>query len=662
LNKTISVCLVVKNEEKYLEQCLVSVKDVATEIIIVDTGSTDTTVEVARQFTDKIFEIRWQDDFSRARNFALSKATGDWILMLDGDEELAPGCINVLREKVNTDDLEGYLIKVLNYYDSGSGIEKASDVVFRLFKNNRAYRYTGAIHEQIYDNIIAVNPKAKISTAEDICIIHYGYLTEEATAKNKAERNIRLLEKAVQKNPDNLLDHFNLGVEYFRSREISRALGEFLFVLDKLDSQVVYSPKLMRYVAQCQYLLGNLEECLNFIDTIWIKKFPDHGDLYFLKGIVCRDIGRYADAYQALKQCLTVPAQPAHYANLYCQYKDKIYNVLGEVAEFFTDQETALEHYISALREDSRSVDSLGRIVSILNPRDNPEYTMTALNSVFDLSDPGIQLDLGHICFREGAYTLAVNCFDSAMSKIQAPLDAHFVKGLCLMRMKKFQEAFAELRLIPQNNDFYTTAQGNMFLCYWLGGHSKKAAECLKNIKAVGRNQALAEILNIIQKKRNVTPDELKISEEQVYPELHEIFERLIELGEEDRFDETWKCFEGLYEKRPSKILGDIYFKYRFYEKAEKEYRIVLEQNTVDAESFYRLGKTCWALNNLSEAEKHLHTAAERGLNSPRVNRELARLYQDLAVKTLEEGLAAYPGNEELPGLLKKIKENLIEV
>lgn len=661
-SNTISVSLVVKNEEKYLERCLTSIRDVADEIIIVDTGSTDRSVEIAKQYTDRFFEILWKDDFSRARNFALDKSTGDWILMLDGDEELDPQCITMLKEKVQNSNSEGYLIKILNYYQTGSGVEISPDVVFRLFRNNRAYRYTGAIHEQICDNIIEVNPKAKISIAEDICIIHYGYLSEEISAKNKAERNTRLLEKAVQKNPNNLLDRFHLGVEYFRATQINRALGEFLFVLDKVDLQAVYSPKLMRYVAQCQYLLGNLEECLKFIDSVWSKNFPDHGDLYFLKGIVCRELGHHTEAYSALKHCLNVPAQPAHYANLYCQHKDKIYNQLGDVAEFFADQETALKYYIDALRENPRSVNSLSRIVSILNPRDNPEYTTTALNSVFDLTDPGIQLDLGHIFFQEQAYLIAANYFDSAISQGSVPAKAHMVKGLCLMRMKQYKEACAELKLITPDNDFYTTSQGNLFLCYLLGKHSKKAAECLKNITLAGKNPGLAEVLDILRKKREITPDELKTSEEQVYPHINEIFERLIELSEFEKFDEAWKCFEGLFEARPARLLGDMYFKYRFYDKAETEYRIVLEQGIADAELFYRLGKTCWGLKNLPEAEKYICTAIEKGYSSPRVNRELARLYQDLAVKTLEEGLAAYPANKKLSVLIENIKENLLEV
>ena len=366
--KHLSVCLVVKNEEKYLWRCLESIKNIAGEIIVVDTGSTDRTIEIAKQFTDRIFEIKWRDDFSKARNFALRKASCDWILFLDGDEELDSTGTVPLCELIAKSDCEGFLIKVINYHQAPDRVETAPDLVFRLFRNKKEYRYTGTIHEQIYDNIIAVNPLAKIEIADNISIIHYGYLPEEIAAKNKAARNMRLLLKAVRKNPHNLLNHFHLGVEYFRTNLLEKALEEFLFVAARGDLKAVYVPKLMSYITKCHYLLGDLKEALRFIDDVWIKTFKDHGDLYYLKGIIYRDLGRPAEAYSSFKKSLTVPPQPAHYANLYCQYRDKIYHQLGELCEYSMDKETALKYYVKAVEENPRSINSLTRIVSILNP------------------------------------------------------------------------------------------------------------------------------------------------------------------------------------------------------------------------------------------------------------------------------------------------------
>jgi cellulose synthase/poly-beta-1,6-N-acetylglucosamine synthase-like glycosyltransferase len=88
----ISVCMIVKNEEKSLDNCLKSIKDIADEIIIVDTGSTDRTVEAAKRYTDKIYFHPWEDSFSKARNQVLAYAACDWIFQIDADEVLAPSC------------------------------------------------------------------------------------------------------------------------------------------------------------------------------------------------------------------------------------------------------------------------------------------------------------------------------------------------------------------------------------------------------------------------------------------------------------------------------------------------------------------------------------------------------------------------------------------
>ncbi len=465
--------------------------------------------------------------------------------------------------------------------------------------------------------------------------MHYGYLKEEIAAKNKAERNTRLLLKSLAKNPNNPLDRFHLGVEYFRAGQFDKALEEFFFVIDKTDFQAVYAPKLMRYITKCHYLMGNLEEALRFINTVWEKSFHDHGDLYYLKGNICRDLGCHAEAYTAFKKCLSVPRQPAHYANLYSHYKDKIFHHLGELAEYFADNETALAHYINALRENPSSIDSLARIIAILEPRDTPEYTMKALNTLFDLTNPGMQLDLGYIFFRERAYQLAVQCFDSAGKQAPLPLEARLVKGLCLMRAKQYRLAVRELNAISPESDFYSTAQSNLFFYYWLQKNNRKAAACLKNIKNSGATPVLVEALEILLKGRRPSPGALKNSRDAEYPVINEIFERLIEFKEFDSLNDALNCFEDLFETRPTKLLANLYFNYGIYDKAETEYMKLVEQNQAGPEIFYRLGKTYWALNNLARAGQYLCKAVEQGYNSPKLNLEMARLYQDLAVKTL---------------------------
>src|SRR3989344_3396846 len=105
---TISLCMITKNEERYLEQCLNSVKDIIDEIIIVDTGSTDKTKEIAKKFNAKIIDFKWIDDFSAARNESLKHATKDWILVLDADENIGKESVAAVKKLVENKENDAY--------------------------------------------------------------------------------------------------------------------------------------------------------------------------------------------------------------------------------------------------------------------------------------------------------------------------------------------------------------------------------------------------------------------------------------------------------------------------------------------------------------------------------------------------------------------------
>lgn len=661
-DQKLTICMIVKNADKYLTGSLTSVQDIADEIIVVDTGSTDATKAIAHQFTTEVFDFSWCNDFSQARNFSLEKATGDWILVLDGDEELAPQSQDPLRQKLQSNDTEGYLIKVLNHYESGREVLLAPDVVFRLFKNKKEYRYTGKIHEQLCDNILAVNPSAKIEIAEDITLIHYGYLQSEISEKNKAVRNTSLLEESIKTNPENLLDHFHLGVEYFRTNQLNKALDRFLYVVARVNLQAIYTPKLMRYIATCRFLLGQYSEALLFIDEVWLPAFRNHGDAFYLRGNILQNMGNFADSYLSFKQCLLLPPQPAHYANLYCQYPYKIKLQLGNIADYYKDKETALQYFVEVLKELPNCIEALSKIIRILNPQKHPDYTMTALNKIFDLTEPSVQVDLANIFFQQGAYQLAIQVFNSLKDTHTATPSLRLVKGLSLMRTKQFLPAIRELNEIMPTDDFYQTAQSNLLLCYWIQGHSKKAASCWRNLKKLKTNPTLVEVLDNLRNGRTMDHRHVKTDLTQILLIVSEIVARLIELQETAKLREAWACFAGLFNTHPAKLLGDLYFKYQNYTAAEQEYTTLLTQKIVDSETFYKLGKTYWALNNLNQAEFYMIKAYNQGHRSPQVALELARLYQELAAHTLEEGIGNYPDHLELLDLKNKMCADLIEV
>lgn len=184
--------MIVKNEEAMLAQCLESVKE-ADNIVVVDTGSFDKTKKVAKRFTDNIFDFEWCDDFSKARNYAKSLCTGDWILSIDADEVLEEGGIQKIKDFLKSYDK-----------DAVSILMKSSNnefYVVRLFKNTERIEWTGRVHETL----------GYMETGKLDTVITYG--TSPAHLFDP-ERNVRILEISSQENPMNSRYLYYLGREY----------------------------------------------------------------------------------------------------------------------------------------------------------------------------------------------------------------------------------------------------------------------------------------------------------------------------------------------------------------------------------------------------------------------------------------------------------------
>jgi len=179
---TISLCMIVKNEENTIARCLDSVKGIPDEIVIVDTGSTDRTKEIVREYTDRIFDFIWIDDFAAARNFVFSNATRDYILWLDADDVFADSDREqLLKLKKNLDPLMDVVnMPYLLAFDQ-FGAVTFSLRRNRLVKRSKKFRWIGAVHEylEVYGHVLN----------SDICVTHKG------TGSDDPDRNLKIFEK-----------------------------------------------------------------------------------------------------------------------------------------------------------------------------------------------------------------------------------------------------------------------------------------------------------------------------------------------------------------------------------------------------------------------------------------------------------------------------------
>ncbi len=186
----LTLSMIVKNEEKYLRECLNSVKDVVDEIVLVDTGSTDNTIKIAEEYDAKVYTFDWVNDFSAARNYALGKSTGDWILYLDADERLDNNSVTELKKIISQHSLAAHYCTVKSYDSEGS--RDNSLQYTRLFFNSPGISFNGKVHEQIESSLIDKNYRI---ISSNVLIHHIGYNVSIDEKRRKALRNLSLLEE-----------------------------------------------------------------------------------------------------------------------------------------------------------------------------------------------------------------------------------------------------------------------------------------------------------------------------------------------------------------------------------------------------------------------------------------------------------------------------------
>ena len=232
----ISLCMIVKNEEANLARCLNSVLDIVDEMIIVDTGSTDSTLEIAAAYQAKIYHHVWKNDFSEARNVSLENATREWILILDGDEELTSDVRSNLKSILAQTDAEAIVFKVRNFQPPGSLSDYNDSPQIRAFRNRPSYRYQQRVHNQI--GIAISSHGGKLAHhEEELMLWHYGYIQSKVQGdEDRIERSLRMLEEAVNQEPNNIYLNAKLAIIYFHHGDHSLAYTYGYRVLTELDS------------------------------------------------------------------------------------------------------------------------------------------------------------------------------------------------------------------------------------------------------------------------------------------------------------------------------------------------------------------------------------------------------------------------------------------
>lgn len=331
---TLGVHLIIYNEERWLEACLKQVHTMADELIVVDTGSTDRSVEIAEKYGAAVIHSPWEQDFAKARNAGLIHAKTDWILVLDADEQVIAGQEEI-KEYLREEKGSQCLIELVNW--TGPGPE---DCTFyyapRVFRNRYGYRYEGMIHEQLVqenedslgeseldkEQVItssSSSSRKKTAVLLSLCplkVNHYGYLPAVMESKQTAIRNLKIIQQALIVDPNDAFHLYNIGVTYCQLKDREQARENFLRALNNCPVNAPYRATLLRDLGKLLYANHELEQARNLL-LMETRRYPDYPDLQTLLGLVEKECGMAQQAYSCFDKAVKSSTSPKNQAVSY---------------------------------------------------------------------------------------------------------------------------------------------------------------------------------------------------------------------------------------------------------------------------------------------------------------------------------------------------------
>jgi tetratricopeptide (TPR) repeat protein len=444
----LSLCMIVKDEEEMLPRCLAAAQAAVDEMIIVDTGSTDRTVEIAESFGATVLHHEWNGSFSDARNVSLDAATGDWVIYFDADEVLVAEDAPRLRALTGHVWREAFALVETNYTGDVEDGTAMTHNALRMWRNRPEYRFKGRLHEQVAYALPGYLTERIEYT--QLRIEHYGYLGVVRDAKDKSRRNLDLLLQQVADGQESAFQSFNLGSEYLALGELETAVDHFEKAWRALETDpgrtvYPYVPTLAnRFVTALRELHrhddadSKADECLEL--------FPGFTDLVFQKAWCARSRGDLAGARRLFERCLEMGDSPSKYSSVVgCG----TYLSLIALAQLSSGAEA--EALLARCVEDHPAF--LGAVhpyaAAMLANGRTPHYVAATVEERVEKLTPSARFMLGTALYEAGAAEAAENQFRTVLEHQPGSVPARVALSEALLSQTRFADAAAEAALVP---------------------------------------------------------------------------------------------------------------------------------------------------------------------------------------------------------------------
>ena len=625
--RRLSLCMIVRDEEEMLPRCLAAVADAVDEIVIVDTGSSDRTIEIARSFGARVIEHEWSGSFAEARNISFDAAGGDWLMYLDADEVLVREDASMLRELTGRTWREAFYLSETNYtgdLDDGTAVTHNA---LRIFRNRPEYRFQGRLHEQIANRLPGYLPERMEATS--VRIEHYGYLGVVRDGREKSRRNIELLRMQQAESPPTPFLHYNLGSEYQAAGDAPAALSEFEASWKLLESlpdsdSYEFAPALTNRLVKALRVCGRLEDASARAQA-GLERFPGFTDLVLEQAFVAIALDRREQATELLENCIEMGDAPRRYtATVGCgTYLPRI--CLADLKRAEGDLESAIELLEQCLREHPQFVGSvLPYSSALLAHGGEPEQVIARLEGLIPDPPPAARFMLGTALYEAGATAQGEAEFRAVLERQPHSSRARVALGEALLAQRRYADAASVAAELATDDPLAVITCRTELFARIAGAEGDAVAAALERAGEAGMAAEELALFTAWQQLLTSGQTDVQLSA-QVIPQLEVMLEAFVRVQDFEAFEAMLPLLTRtpLPERERRELLGELYLRRGFAASAAEEWMAVCNQQP-DLRALLGLSRVALAQGMLQEAGDFAEAALQHDPGNELANRLLS--------------------------------------
>lgn len=464
--------MITKNNEKHISNCLENMKKIVDEIVIVDIGSTDLTINIARQAGANVHQIEWNNNYSEAKNFCLDRAKGRWVLFLQANETISIEQLKEIDSLLNDPNAEGYLLYIdhpWENYQISSPVQS-----LRLFRNRKEYRYQYRIFERIPDEILSNVKDTSIRIVQQ----------NDENLCREAYSSVLLLEEELKEYPENCYLQYMYGIELLNQQRYEESIVYFQKACKNLNLDYLFAPHLYKCLSWSLISLKRYNDALDVLEE-GIKVFPFYTDILVLRCEIRMQLYQYEEAIRDLEISLKTREKydimvPAPEIGI-----PIILETLGEIHQEIFNYQQALVCYQQAYELNKTNYILLYKIGKLAKKVNSVEVLENLLKTAKEYKNLNQLTTLMDILLQQREYTQVLTHLEYLEALLDKRDQIESIKSFCYMMLGEMEEAELHFSAINENSFLYNHMLLKRIESYWLYNKWKEAVVLLKEMDRI---------------------------------------------------------------------------------------------------------------------------------------------------------------------------------